>query len=102
LAFSFNDTPCKNFHCQVCLLPLKAVNGVNMHPSAPGWRGCEFRYRDQLRKTLLIASHGLPIDMELPSDFPLTGPEAAMAWALSANPGNAPNIVLFAAAMLGI
>jgi len=86
----------------VCLLPLKAVNGVNMHPSAPGWRGCEFRYRDQLRKTLLIASHGLPIDMELPSDFPITGPEAAMAWALSANPGNAPNIVLFAAAMLGI
>ena len=40
--------------------------------------------------------------MELPSDFPIAGPEAAMAWALSANPGNAPNIVLFAAAMLGI
>lgn len=96
-----NDTPCKRFHCQVCLLPLKDVNGVNMHPSAPGWRGCEFRYRDQVRKTLLLASHGVHVNMQLPFDFP-RGPEAAMSWALSANPGNPPNIVFFIAAMLDI
>jgi len=73
-----------------------------MHPSRPGWKGCEFRYRDQVRKNLLLASHGVPISIQLPAGFPITGPEDAMNWALSSNPGHPPNIVFFIAALLGV
>jgi hypothetical protein len=50
----------------------------------------------------LLASRGLPIKATLPIGFPTTGPESAMSWAFSAQPGNPPNIILFAAALLAL
>ena len=73
-----------------------------MHPSRPGWKGCDFRYRVQVRKYLLLASHGVPINVQLPAGFPITGPESAMNWALDSSPGQPPNIVFFVAALLGV
>jgi hypothetical protein len=73
-----------------------------MHPSSPGWKACEFRFKNQVRRSFLLASHGLPINVELPTGFPVKGPVAALNWAITANPGNPPNVVLFIGALLGL
>lgn len=67
-----------------------------------GWRACEFRNREQIRMNLLLASRGVTIKAMLPIGFPTTGPDSAISWALSAQPGHPPNIILFAAALLGL
>jgi hypothetical protein len=51
---------------------------------------------------LLLASRGLTIKAILPIGFPTTGPDSAISWAFSAQPGHPPNIILFAAALLGL
>jgi hypothetical protein len=40
---ALHDTAVKKFHCQACLMPLKTQEGINMHPSDPGWKNCTFR-----------------------------------------------------------
>ncbi len=67
-----------------------------------GFRGCEFRNRDQIRRNLLLASRGLPIKARLPSGFPATGIDSAVNWAFEARPGHPPNVVFFVAALLGL
>lgn len=67
-----------------------------------GYRACEFRNRDQIRRNLLLASRGLQIRATLPFGFPATGPDAAISWAFENRPGYPPNIVLFVAALLGL
>jgi hypothetical protein len=97
-----NDTAVKKLHCQACLMPLKRVQGQNMHPSAPGWRMCEFNNRDHIRRYLVLASRGIDIKVALPAGFPKTGPDDALNWAFTANPASPPNIVLFLAALYGL
>ena len=83
-------------------MPLRRVQGENLHPSGPGWRQCEFKNRDCVRKFLVLASQGVDIKVVLPAHFPRTGPEDAMLWAFEARPASPPNIVLFVAALLGL
>jgi hypothetical protein len=83
---TLNQKACDKKHCQACLLPLERVGGdrgVNMHPSSPGWRSCKFRYVEHVRKYLVLASRGVDIKVQLPSGFPIEGPEVAMDWALA-------------------
>jgi hypothetical protein len=97
-----HDTAVKNFHCQACLLPLTRVQGQNLHPSLPGWRTCDFKYKEHVRKYLILASLGIDIKIRLPSQFPTTGPTDAMEWAFRSKDASPPNIVLFVAALLGL
>jgi hypothetical protein len=83
-------------------LPLRRFQGENLHPSLPGWKQCEFKNKNCIRKLLVLASEGVDINTELPADFPRTGPEDAMDWAFAAKPASPPNIVLFVAALLGL
>ena len=97
-----HDTACKKFHCQACLMPLSHQQGINMHPSCPGWRSCTFRYKEVVARYLVLASLGVHIKATLPSDFPVQGPESAMDWAFTCKPGYPPNIVFFVGALLGL
>lgn len=97
-----HDMACKKFHCQACLMPLSHQQGINMHPSPPGWKSCSFRNKESLTRCLVQASLGVHIRARLPPGFPVTGPESAMHWAFSVNPGCPPNIVLFLGALLGL
>jgi hypothetical protein len=81
-------------------LPLRRFQGENLHPSLPGWKQCEFKNKNCIRKLLVLASEGVDINTELPADFPRTGPEDAIDWAFAAKPASPPNIVLFVAALL--
>ena len=87
-----HDTAVKKMHCQACLMPLRRVQGENLHPSGPGWRQCEFKNRDCVRKFLVLASQGVDIKVVLPAHFPRTGPEDAMLWAFEAGPAS-PKVV---------
>jgi hypothetical protein len=95
-----HDSAFKKFHCQACLLPLSRIHGENIHPSKPGWKSCQSSYKAYVRKYLVLASHGIDIDIKLPSHFPTTGPKDAMDWAFKSEPASPPNIVLFVAALL--
>lgn len=97
-----HETAVKNFHCQSCLLPLTRVQGQNLHPSLPGWRTCDFKYKEHVRKYLILASLGIDIKIRLPSQFPTTGPKDAMEWAFRSEGASPPNIVMFVAALLGL
>ncbi len=99
---ALNDTAVKKLHCQACLLPLARVQGENLHPSLPGWRSCDFKYREHIRRYLILASLGIDIQIQLPEHFPTTGPVDAMDWAFKSKNGNPPNIVMFVAALLGL
>lgn len=97
------DAACKNGHCQCCLMPLKRQSGVNMHPSSPGWKNCTFKYKDSIRRYLVVASLGKDLQVTLPQGFPRTGLDDVVDWAFSAGSvASPPNIVLFVAALLGI
>ena len=90
-------------HCTACLMPLKRVGSVNMHPSCPGLQHCTFRNREVIRLYLVLASRGVDINITLPSAFPTSGPEQLLEWVfMSQIPGRPANIVLFVAALLGI
>lgn len=99
---ALNDAAVKKFHCQACLLPLSRVQGENLHPSLPGWRSCDFKYREHVRRYLVLASQGTDIKIQLPKEFPTTGPIDAMEWAFKSNHASPPNIVFFVAALLGL
>jgi hypothetical protein len=83
-------------------MPLSHQQGINMHPSCPGWRSCTFRYKEVVARYLVLASLGVHIKATLPSDFPVQGPESAMDWAFTCKPGYPPNIVFFVGALLGL
>ena len=90
-------------HCSACLMPLKRVGSVNMHPSYPGLQNCTFRNREVIRMYLVLASRGVDINVTLPSTFPTSGPEQLLAWLFMSHiSGGPPNIVLFVAALLGL
>jgi hypothetical protein len=38
-----HDAACQGGHCQACLMPLARQQGINMHPSTPGWKNCAFK-----------------------------------------------------------
>ena len=98
-----HDAACQNSHCQCCLMPLKRQSGVNMHPSAPGWKNCTFKYKDSIRRYLVLASLGEDLQVTLPQGFPRTGPDNLVDWVFSAGSvASLPNILLFVAALLGI
>lgn len=81
-------------------MPLKRMHGENLHPSMPGWKTCEFKHREMVRKFLVLASLGHDINVKLPIQFPTTGPKDAMNWAFRSNAASPPNIVMFVAALL--
>jgi len=85
-------------HREQRLLPLTGVQGENLHPSLPGWRTCNFKYREHVRRYLVLASLGVDIKIRLPSQFPTTGPMDAMEWAFRSKDASPPNIVIFVAA----
>ena len=100
---AMNQMACDKRHCQACLLPLDRVGGINVHPSRPGWKNCEFKYIEQVRKMLVLASLKVDIKVKLPDGFPTTGPVEAATWAfLSSTVGQPPNIIFFVAALLKI
>jgi hypothetical protein len=100
---SMNQLACDKRFCQACLLPLSSVGGINVHPSMPGWKRCEFKYVEQVRKMLVLASLKVDIKVTLPDGFPTTGPLAAAEWAFSSSAaGQPPNIIFFVAALLKI
>ena len=97
-----NDLAIDNKHCQACLMPMGKFAGVSLHPSAPGWRNCQFRYMNHVRQFLVLASLGEDVGFVTPAGFPISGPCDAVAWAIQSQPASPPNIVFFVAGMLGI
>jgi hypothetical protein len=83
-------------------MPLKRSQGQNLHPSPPGWKSCEFPYKNHVRKYLLLASLGNDIGFKLPRNFPTTGRKDAMEWAFKSSDAAPPNIVIFVAALLNL
>ena len=90
-------------HCQACLMPLNRVGSLNMHPSCAGWKDCSFKYKEVIRKYLVLAYRGVDIKITLPAGFPTNDPEQLLEWVFSPqSPGKPTNIVMFVAALLGI
>jgi hypothetical protein len=84
-------------------MPLARQQGINMHPSTPGWKECAFKYKAHVRKNLVLAATGVKLQVKLPDGFPETGPEDVIRWAFSSSSTlSSPNIVIFVAALLGI
>jgi hypothetical protein len=100
---TLNQAAYDNKHCQACLMPLNRVGSLNMHPSCAGWKDCSFKYKEVIRKYLLLAHKGVDIKITLPAGFPTNDPERLVEWIFSSqSPGKPPNIVMFMAALLGI
>jgi hypothetical protein len=95
---------CNKGHCVACLMPLKRQSGINMHPSGLGWKNCTFKYRDCVRKYLVLAALGEKLQLGLPQGFPRTGPDDALVdWVFSSQTTSSPpNIVLFVASLIGL
>jgi len=89
-----HDASKRHRHCQGCLLPLVKIAGFNLHPSLPGWNGCETRNKEQIRNLFALASRGMDIGVSLPAGFPVTGFQDSVAWAFTIVHG-LPNIVRF-------